>query len=208
MKATDSYLLGVDALVATTPSAVEEADEAADVANKAAEEASLHDAASEGRRLAKSVIPGVSDEAWTDFVFAVKTAGKRSVSASNCFGMFEMRVKRLADFGVVKDLSCTRSTSGRMVWEGKFVAPLTRDEFLGSAPLQYRVFCDSMKDYLKRLRNGQVALPEGGLPTDVSVSGALAVLHRCGPNGLVTWADESRRFPDTVALFNRANGIF
>ena len=43
---------------------------------------------------------------------------------------------------------------------------------------------------------------------NITLSGALAILHRCGPNGLKSWSDESARFPMTVALFERTNGIF
>lgn len=160
-----------------------------------------------GRAL-KSEIPGVPDEAWTKFTKALKTASPSAVSASNAFGMFELKPRRLEDLGLVTNTSCTRSPTGRMVWVGEFVAPMTLKSFLGSPKLQYRAFAASMKNYVDRLRNGSIPRPDGGKPDGMTLSGALAILHRCGPSGLKTWNDESKRFEDTKSLYSNANGVF
>lgn len=159
-------------------------------------------------RLLPSEIPNVSDEAWTCFVFAMKTAQPGAISASNALGMFELKARRLADLGLVKDIKRARSPLGRLMWVGEFVPPLTQRDFLSKSAVQYRTFVDSMRLYIDGLCNGTIVKPEGGFPAGMTLSGALAVLHRGGPNGLKGWNDEDDRFEDTVALFERANGIF
>lgn len=210
MKAQNLYLLGTDVLVQPH---TRRQDEAAHVAEQAVKEVEAAEAPDVGpvlvaqkRRVLKSEIPGISDEAWTDFVLAMKTASPGSVSASNAHGMFELKIRRLADLGYAKNLSYKRSPLGRMVWAGDFVAPLTRDKFLKDRGLQYKVFCESIKDYLAKLQSGQIAQPEDD-DGALSTSGMVAILHRCGPNGLARWQDELR-FPETVELCERANGIF
>ena len=47
--------------------------------------------------LIKSEVNGVSDEQWTEFVKAMRTAQTGAVSASNQLGAFEMRPRRLED---------------------------------------------------------------------------------------------------------------
>lgn len=160
------------------------------------------------QRVLKSEIPNVSDEAWTRFVFAVKTAQPSAVSASNALGMFELKARRLADLGLVENIKRARSPLGRLMWVGEFVSPLTQREFLSKPAIQYQAFVDSIKAYIENLRTESIPKPDGGFPLGMSLSGALAVLHRGGPNGLKSWNDEENRFEDTVSLYERANGIF
>lgn len=214
----DAYLHGIDIVGAIAMPLVEEEelDEAGVAADLAAAEV---EAAADAdvdepeppappKRILKSELPGVSDDAWTDFAFAMKTASPSAVSASNAMGMFELKPRRLADLGLVKNVSCTRSPTGRMVWVGEFVPPLTSKEFLKSAVIQYKAFCDSMRNYVQGLRDGAIPKPDGGPPPGMTISGVLAVLHRCGPSGLKTWNDEGNRFEQTRELFERSNGIF
>lgn len=153
-------------------------------------------------KLLSSILPGVSDEDWTEFVSAMATAELGKVSPSNALGMFEMMPRRLADLGLVEGIARTKSPAGKTIWVAVFAPPLTCDTFLRSLSIQYRVFCKSILDYFRRLESGEIEMLE-----DVSLSGALALLHRCGPSGLKTWAS-SERFPSTVATFQRANGVF
>ncbi len=157
------------------------------------------------RRVLKSEVPDITDAAWTDFVMALRTAALGAVSASNALGMFEMKPRRLGDLGLMRNLRCQRSPTGRLVWVGDFVAPMTQRTFLDKADAQYRAFCDSMLGYVKHINE---LLPAEGVDDDTTLSGALAILHRCGPSGLRTWNDEAERFSDTVTLYERANGIF
>lgn len=153
-----------------------------------------------------SELPGVSSEAWTKFARAMRTAQRGAVSASNGIGGWELKPRRLADLGLMKNTSCVRSATGRMVWVGEFVSPLTLKDFLANTKLQYQAFSASMRKYLAGLRNGSIAKPDGGTPAGITLSGVLAILHRCGPNGLKSW--NTKQFPDTAALYESANGIF
>jgi hypothetical protein len=159
-------------------------------------------------RVLKSEIDGIPDRAWTDFVLGMKTQDPGAVSASNELGMFSLKARRLADLGLLTNLTNARSPMGRMVWVGEWKAPLTQDKFLGSPKAQYAAFCTSMRRYVAGLKDGSVAMPDDGLPDDLTLSGVLGVLHRCGPSGLRTWNDEEDRFPSTVALVDKVNGIF
>lgn len=159
-------------------------------------------------RVLKSELDGVSDEAWTDFALALKTASIGAVSASNAYGMFEFKPRRLADLGLIRNVFKTRGPTKRMVWIGEWIAPMTEAKFLGSPTEQYKALASSMRDYVKRLRDGSIPKPDGGRPQGMTLSGALAVLHRCGPSGLKTWNDAAARFPETNALYQKANGIF
>jgi len=156
------------------------------------------------RRFLASEISGVPDEAWTGFTLAMKIQAPGAVSASNELGMFGIRLRRLADLGLVKNLRKTRSPTGHMVWLGDWVPPLTQKLFLDTPRYQYKAFAGSMRRYDRALRDGLMAhRPEG-----LTLSGMLAVLHRCGPSGLESWARRDRRFPATVEVVERANGIF
>lgn len=159
-------------------------------------------------RFLKSELEGATDAQWTEFVLAMKTQDPGAVSASNELGMFALKARRLADLGLLTNLTNARSPMGRMVWVGQWKAPLTQEKFLGSPKAQYAAFCTSMKRYIAGLKDGSVQMPDDGLPEDLTLSGVLAVLHRCGPSGLRTWNDVDDRFPATVALVERTNGIF
>jgi hypothetical protein len=181
-------------------------DEAEDVAERALVEVAEPTGAPAQQGVIKSEIDGVSDEDWTRFVLAMKTARPGTVSATNEMGMFAMKPRRLADLKLIADIKKTRSPTGHMVWIGRWVAPMTQRKFLSSPQAQYRAFVESMRRYVEGLRSGAIPQPDDGWPEFMTASGALAVLHRCGPNGLRTW--NSDRFPDTVALYERTNGIF
>lgn len=159
-------------------------------------------------RLLKSELDGIADEAWTEFVRAMKVQDPSGISASNEIGMFGMKPRRLADLGLIHNLTGARSPLGRMVWVGEWKKPLTQEKFLASPKAQYAAFNTSMRRYVAGIEDGSIAMPGDDMPEDLTLSGALAVLHRCGPSGLVTWDDVEDRFPATVALVERTNGIF
>jgi hypothetical protein len=210
------YLLGVDTLAGKHQVGVY-VDDDADDGGAAATESSLRPfrvpapverPAALADRVLQSPIPEVTDEGWTQFAVAMKTQDPTVVSASNGLGMFDMKPRRLADLGLMKIIGSTRSPARRMAWLGEWVSPLTQDKFLATPNLQYRAFAASMKRYVGGLRDGSVPLPDGGLPPEMTLSGVLALLHRCGPNGLKTWSDAGKRFPATIALFEATNGLF
>lgn len=149
----------------------------------------------------KSALPGVSDECWTQFVKALMTADANSVSKSNALGVFELMPRRLADLGVVRRLKRGKSPEGRTIYVAVFVPPMTCDRFLRSPQAQYRVFCKSMVDYDNRMSKGEI------VRGDVSRSGALALLHRAGPNALQTWKS-GEQFSGTKKIYDKCAGIF
>jgi len=152
--------------------------------------------------LLRSEIPGVSDESWSQFVRCMGDPALLSaVSESNALGMFQLMPRRLADFKIVTKVVRSRSPSGRTIWVAVFVPPMTCKAFLRSPQEQYRAFAQSMRDYADRMRRGEI---ERG---DMSLSGALAILHRVGPQGLQTWAT-GERFPATVEAYERVAGVF
>jgi hypothetical protein len=120
------------------------------------------------------------------------------------FGMFGMRPRRLADLGLVSAPKQERdSSTGRMVWVVDFLPPLTTERFCTDFELQYRTFATSMRTYAAAIESQELEIPVDGM----SLSGALAVLHRCGPSGLQTWG-EGKRFERTMDFYDRANGVF
>jgi len=156
----------------------------------------------------KSELPNVSDEKWTRFAVAMRTAHVGAVSPSNELGMFAMKPRRLVDLDLAINLECMRAANGRQIWICDFVPPLTAKMFLTDPSLQYRTFVKSMKNYVDGLRSGSIPKPEGETASGTTLSGILAVLHRAGPKGLKKWNDPDSRFEETQALFEKVNGIF
>ena len=162
-----------------------------------------------GQGQLSSCLEEVSDEEWTVFVKALHTATPSAISATNAMGMFEMKPRRLADLGLMQNVKCVRVPSGRMAGVGEFAPPLSAKIFLSTPRLQYKALCASMCDYARRLATGSIERPDGGTPEDMTLSGVLAILHRCGPLGLKTWNDTTKpKFEATAALYDSANGVF
>lgn len=154
------------------------------------------------QRALSSQLPGVSDERWTQFVERMMTSKFDAVSDSNAVGAFEMMPRRLADLGLVERLARSKSPAGRIVYVAEFVPPMTSDRFLRSPEAQYDAFCASMRDYDARMSSGEIARDPS-----MSRSGALALLHRCGPKGLETWR-AGERFDNTKKIYENTAGIF
>jgi hypothetical protein len=148
-----------------------------------------------------SELPGVTDEAWADFVRGMATRGATDISEGNALGMFELTPRRLADLGYVEGLqrTCVR---GRTMWVAKFKGKMTSAKFLRNPRAQYAAFVKSMKDYADKISAGVIRKPEG-----MTLAGALAILHRGGPNGLQNW-ERGERFATTEMLYNRVAEAF
>jgi hypothetical protein len=207
MKSGLAYLDGIDSAVAVNSDEVAEFFSHPLDAEAAVETRAEPDEAPAPSPLLKSELASVTDKEWTSFVVAMKTAAVDSVSGSNALGAWEMRPKRLADLDLMTNLRYGRTPLGRLACDGDFRLPLTKRKFLENAGVQYRVFATSMRRYVDGLNDGTVAQP-ANVPTDMTLSGALAILHRCGPGGLVKWSDKESRFSDTADLYGRVNGLF
>lgn len=170
--------------------------------------ADVTEALVEAPRYLRSPIDKIDDASWTAFVLAMKTQAPGAQSASNELGMFAMKVRRLADLGFVTNLKNSRGPTGRMVWTCDWIAPMNEAAFLASPKAQYKAFAVSIKRYVAGVSDGSIELPEGGLPANMTLSGALAILHKCGPSGLKKWKGEEACFAATRDLYRGANGVF
>lgn len=154
----------------------------------------------------KSPLPTASDQAWTQFVRVMVVAPLGAVSDGNLVGMFQMTPRRLADIGILTPPRRSRNGGGKTIWVARFKSGAPSD-FLKSVPKQYDAFQRSMVDYTMRMDAGEITRPES-----VSLSGALAVLHRAGPAGLRSWGGDSvAGFPAaqvTRKLYERVAGLF
>jgi hypothetical protein len=158
------------------------------------------------RRLLPSPLEGVDDEAWTRWVSVMRVADAGTVSDTSKLGLFGFKMQRLADLGLVENVSPTNARkTGHMAWTGDWKEPLTQEAFLTNQKIQYMTLVNSTRLYAMALASGDIALPDDG---ELTLSGALALLHKCGPRGLEQWADESTRRPTTVKLLEATNGLF
>ncbi len=149
----------------------------------------------------QSPLPGVSNNAWARFVMALDIQDIKAVSTSNGLGAFDLRPRRLVELGYAKNLRPARSpTNNRQLYQCDFIAPLTREQFLSDPIAQYGVLAHSSADYHQALGRGDVRKPD-----EMSLAGALAILHRGGAGALRSWP---ALFPETQALYDAARSAF
>lgn len=162
------------------------------------------------RRLLPSELEGVDDEAWTTWVLAMKVAEPTDVADSGALGMFAIKPRRLADLGLMKNVSHSNPRkTGQLQWSGEWADPrLTRDVFLSSPTIQYRAFVASTRFYATGIEDGSISCPDVLADDGVTLSGALALLHKCGPRALEQWSNVKSRKPGTIELFGVTNGLF
>lgn len=147
-----------------------------------------------------SPLAGVSDESWERFVYAMNVQPIDAVSASGGYGCFAMRPRRLAELDVMVNLRSVRTTEGRQVQDGDFVLPYSKDRFLGSPSLQYKIFEKSILAYDAAIEHGDIEVPDG-----IGHSEALAILHVGGHGAIKSWP---KMFENTAALVERIKGAF
>jgi hypothetical protein len=149
----------------------------------------------------RSPLLGVTSAAWNRFVNALMLSDDRgplkgkprsfnSRTYAGGLGCFGMLPKRLVEIGVLKAV---------VYKNGKAHAPADKRSamFLADPIIQYKAFVISMKRY---------SAVKVELPASMTKSGLLALQHRLGPNALLKW--QQHQEPSTVALFQRANGLF
>jgi hypothetical protein len=150
----------------------------------------------------------VSAEAWTRFVGALQTAPLAARSPSGRLGLFATHLRRLEQLGYVRGIGRARDGALTAFW----VPPLTEETFLSDPRLQYTALAASMADLsetILRRYGSAVGRAVDGRPA--TLSGLLAVAHRVGIPGLVSWLGSSvERAHQRIATaaFGRANGIF
>lgn len=151
-------------------------------------------------RSKESPLPGVSKEAWDRFAKALEIQPNTSVSESGGFGTYDIRPRRLVEIGVGVNLRYLYKEGKRSVYECDFKAPWTKEKFLADLMAQFNAFKHSMSLYHKDITSGVIEKPE-----DVSLSGALAILHIGGRGALKAWPD---LFENTRARYEAARGAF
>lgn len=157
------------------------------------------------RRCLPSPIEGVSDEAWTRWVAAMRVGYAGTVSDTSKLGLFGFKVQRLADLNLVYDVAPTNAReTGHMAWTCTWRPPLSQEAFLTNQKLQYAALVSSTRLYALAIASGEIEVPD----SDLTLSGALALLHKCGPRALAHWDDEATRRPTTVRLVEATNGLF
>ena len=157
------------------------------------------------RMTASSPLAGVALVSWQRFVGLMAVAPKNAVSPRGRLGTFQMDARRLKDVGLMESAKKTGSAGE---WVGQWKGGLTREQFLGSMPLQYAAFCRSMRTMAPKV-SGLVGQVVDG--KTCSLSGLLGVGHMAGEVGLLGWladADARKRFGATTAVFDNANQIF
>lgn len=158
----------------------------------------------------KSPIPEASDEQWARFVRLMQTGDVAAVTPTGQVGVFQTRLKRLEDLGLVRDVRRVRR-DGSPSWTATFRPPLTLARLLSDPLLQYRIFAVSMKRYRDEVLAGHreaIGKEIEGKPA--TLSGLMAVSQHAGP-ALGSWlANEAdrRRFKQTTAAYGRTTGVF
>lgn len=153
-------------------------------------------------------ISGVPLVAWRRFVTVMAVAPRGYESPRGRTGMFGMDARRLRDVGFME--SARKATVGGEagVWVGEWRAPVTREKFLASAPLQYEAFRRSATRMAPKVSGLVGKIVDG---RKCSLSGLLGVGHLAGEEGVRSWVEDPavrRRFSATTKNFARTNGIF
>ena len=158
----------------------------------------------------RSPIPEASDEQWARFVRLMQVGDVAAVTPTGQVGIFQTRLKRLEDLGLVRDVQRVQR-DGVPIWTATFRPPLTLARVLSDPLLQYRIFVASMKRY----RDEVLARHRAAIGTEIegkpaTLSGLMAVSQHAGP-ALASWlANETdrRRFKQTTAAYGRTTGVF
>ncbi len=162
----------------------------------------------------KSPLRGVTLPDWRRFVGLIEledVPGEAprprrmdEVSVRGGFGSYDLRPKRLAELGYVRDL-CRQGGRARhgqpQIYACSFVPPFTRERFLHDPTAQHEALSKSMRGYQQDLEEGRIHRPEG-----VSLAGALTLLHCGGRGALAAWPEDL--FPHTRLVYERAQGAF
>lgn len=158
----------------------------------------------------RSPIPEASDEQWGRFVRLMQTGEVAAVTPTGQVGIFQTRLKRLEDLGLVRDVQRVQR-DGAPVWTATFRPPLTLARALSDPLLQYRIFVASMKRYRDEvLAQHRDAIGKEIEGKPATLSGLMAVSQHAGP-ALASWLTneaDRRRFKQTTAAYSRTTGVF
>ena len=160
------------------------------------EAAGLPEAADQTRALAPgSPLPGVSDEAWRQFIMRLERESPQFASSRHV-GQYRQRRERLADLGI----------DPRAIY--------------GSAPAQRTALDRDLVDAHRHAADGgilsehlnrTIAVPGLDSTAVITLSGLLGVIQCAGLDGAVGWLErpnDRKRYPHTTLAFLHTNGVF
>jgi hypothetical protein len=160
------------------------------------EAAGLHEAADRTRALAPgSPLPGVSDEAWRQFVMCLERESPQFASSRHV-GQYRQRRERLSDLGI----------DPQAVHGSAAVQRAALDRDLVDA---HRHAADG--GILSEHLNRTIAVPGLDGMAVITLSGVLGVIQCAGLDGAVGWLErpnDRKRYPHTTQAFLRSNGAF
>jgi len=124
-------------------------------------------------------------------------------------GMYEFSVRRLCDLDIMHSPERILK-QGKFVWVAEWKTGTSLSIFLHDPELQHRLFERSMSSFES---DGDLMHWVGQKVDDVEItqSGVLAVAHRAGKPGAVSWFTNFKdrtKFLRTSQAFKFANGIF
>ena len=144
-----------------------------------------------------SPLEGVSADAWQRLIAPLETQPTGAISESGALGASGIFPRRLVELGYATNMR--REDDGkRQVCD--FVLPWTQSRFLADPIAQYTVLAKSMRAYYDALRDGEIVKPK-----EMSIAGALAVLHVGGLGALKAWP---KLFDNTQSLYDATQGAF
>jgi hypothetical protein len=146
----------------------------------------------------ESPLESVTPDAWSRFVAALEVQPLHAISRTGTLGAYGIRPSRLVELGYAIKLRRTGPNGARQ--ECDFVAPWTQERFLKDLFAQHAVLVRSHRAYYDALRCGELKKP-----TEVSIAGALAILHVGGQGALENWTN---LFDRTRTIYKRAQGAF
>ena len=160
------------------------------------EAAGGHEAADRTRSLAAgSPLPGVSDEAWRQFVMRLSRESPQFESSRHV-GQYRQRRERLADLGI--DPGAIRDN-----------APAQREALDRDLVDAHRHAADG--GILSEHLNRAVAVPGLDGMAVITLSGVLGVIQCAGLDGAVGWLErmnDRKKYPHTTRAFLATNGVF
>jgi len=144
---------------------------------------------------AASPLEGVSPTVWREWVAAHAIQPGGEVSRGGGLGAYNLRPRRLVEIGRAINF---RRIDGKQFCD--FVKPWTQARFLADPIAQFAVLVKSTRLYYDALRDGTIKRP-----SDVSIAGALSLLH-CGGRGAIEGWPEL--FEETKALYEATKELF
>lgn len=162
-----------------------------------------------GAQNVRSPVPEATDATWTRYMETIAGSNAtNTVSPAGALGLFGLTLPRLADLGLVSNVH--KDAAGK--WAGDWVAPLSREAFLGDLKMQYETFVKAtLADRKAIIARHPDAIGRALAHKVATLSGLLGAAHQAGMHGLDAWLASNAdrvKFPRTTNAFLRSNGLY